>query len=141
MHDVEQIEQELRELVEGMSHEALEAWDDCLRIVQDEGRNEDKLADVMGRLSPADYEDLGKAFALKQQQHAALLAQYQGEKHLFEQLNSVCRRALELEPSLARDGFTVGKALAVLERHGIRHGISPEISEMQVMVPRNPRKK
>lgn len=133
MHDVEQIEQELREHLDGMSHEAREIVDESLRTPPPEGRDAEKFAAVIRGLSPADNEDLGRAFALMHQLEQALL----GGKHLAKQLVSVCQRAQELEPSLAEKGCTVGEAVTVLERHGIRHGLSEEVMTMTVEVPRS----
>ncbi len=133
MHDVEQIEQELRELVEGMSHEAREIVDESLRTPPPEGQDAEKFAAVIRGLSPTDNEDLDRAFALMHQLEQA----YSGRRHLAKQLASVCKRAQELEPSLAKDGCTVGEAVAVLERHGVKHGVSKEVMAMTFEVPRS----
>ncbi len=76
-----------------------------------------------------------EANRLETQRQEALVAEAQEEGGLLRQLEATCVKAMELEPALSSKGLTVGKALKVLERHGVMHGISPEALEIGIEVP------
>ena len=67
--------------------------------------------------------------------HEALARELQGETDLYRQLARLVDRARELDPSL-RDDVTMGEAVEVLRRHGEPLGISDEVLEMIIWVPR-----
>jgi hypothetical protein len=66
----------------------------------------------------------------------AALDQAVGERDLLKQGYSVFARAQELDPEFAArgDAVTMEEAIAVLEAHGVRPGISDEVLEMTVEV-------
>src|SRR4051812_35435822 len=56
------------------------------------------------------------------------IQQDMGYRSLFKQLKALSKQALELEPALReRENVTVREIFSVLERHGVKHGISPEV--------------
>ncbi len=138
MHEVERIKQDLREAVEGMSLEALAALAEFRRIIREEGMNERTLAKVvapMVDLPPSEAGEIREVFGLEAELMAAQEEEGKGNRNLLEQVSDVMHRALELEPALPEEGLTVRQAIEVLERHGVKHGISREVMEMEWEIP------
>ncbi len=138
MHEVERIKQDLQEAVEGMSLEALAALAEFRRIIREEGMNERTLVKgfaLMVDLPPSEAEEIKAVFRLEAELRAAQEEEDKGNRNLLEQVSAVMHRALELEPALPEEGLTVRRAIEVLERHGVKHGISREVMEMEWEVP------
>jgi hypothetical protein len=74
---------------------------------------------------------------LREAYHAAA-QENQGHLDLLAQEGRIFRRAAELDPAFAARGgaVTLGEAVAVLRQHGEAPGISDEVLEMMVEVPR-----
>jgi hypothetical protein len=68
----------------------------------------------------------------------AHLQETQGWIDLHNQMQSIIRRAQELDPEFAALGgeATTGEAIAILKHHGEAPGVSDEVLEMIVEVPR-----
>jgi hypothetical protein len=68
----------------------------------------------------------------------ALASEHQGWADFHKQMLSIFRRARELDPEFAARGdeVTTGEAVEVLRRHGEPLGISDEVLEMIIWVPR-----
>lgn len=139
MHDIERIEQELQETVEAMSADARDAWEEIERLCEKAMASEDKppyldTAKIIERMYPSAREELSEAIALKGQLLRAQAEEAAGNESLMRQLAGSMEKAIELEPDLEGKNLTVGEALKVLERHGVKHGISPEVLEMAIEV-------
>lgn len=138
MYDIAQIERELRETVQGMTPTAKAVWNECLTLIRTEESTEqmlEKITPILDQLQPDEQAEVFEANRLETQRQEALVAEVQGEGRLLRQLEDICVKAMELEPSLSSKGLTVSKALEVLERHGVKHGISPEALEIGIEVP------
>lgn len=131
MHDIARIERELQETVAAMSADAREAWEEIERI----GKRDafmDKAKAVFLGTDPSTWDDLNKAVALKAQLMGALAEEAAGKQSLAKQILAAMYKARELDPSLPEKGLTVREAIAVLERRGVKHGISREALEMKL---------
>jgi hypothetical protein len=143
MHDIERIERELQETVEAMSADAHEAWEEIERLCEKAMASEDKppyldTVKTIEQMYPSAREELSEAIALKGQLLRAQAEEAAGNKSLMRQLAGSMEKAIELEPDLEGKNLTVGEALKVLERHGVKHGISPEVLEMEMEVTVRP---
>jgi hypothetical protein len=67
--------------------------------------------------------------------YEASASEHQGWANLHLQMARLIERAQELDPSLGENA-TLKEAIPVLKRHGIPLGISDEVLEMIVWVPR-----
>jgi hypothetical protein len=137
MHDTERIEQELQETIEAMSAEAHDAWEkiEWLReqaMVSDNDPPYLDAVQIIDRTSPSAIGELGKASELRARLLGAQVEEAEGVIRLYMQISGAMERAIELEPDLDGKRLTVGEALEVLERHGVKHGISTEVLEMKI---------
>ncbi len=93
--------------------------------------------DVGTRLGELPEKDATMVFKITELMEAALNASVErnlGEVDLFRQAARIVERAWELDPTLDPD-MSLGEAVAVLERHGEKAGISDEVLDMEVWVP------
>jgi hypothetical protein len=139
MHEIERIERELQETVEAMSADARDAWEEIEQLCEKGIASEDKppyldTVKIIERMYPSAREELSEAFELKAHLLGAQAEEAAGKKRLHRQIWGAMEKAVELEPDLDRKTLTAGEALKVLERHGVKHGISPEVLEMEVEV-------
>lgn len=130
MHDAERIESELKEVVAEMSPDARRVWE---AIRESAG---EQLPPEYGDLLPSEQAALGRAVRTMIDLRTALAEQDAGVAALARQMRSVFVRAEQLEPALVGKNVTLGEAVGVLERHGERTGISPEVFDMSFRVPK-----
>jgi hypothetical protein len=95
----------------------------------------ESIASAMAPLQPFEQRILHSLNDFLVDAHEALARELQGETDLYRQLARLVDRARELDPSL-RDDVTMAEAVEVLRRHGEPLGISDEVLEMLIWVPR-----
>ncbi len=137
VHDIEQLRRDLEEAVAELSPDAQSVWK-----VLEEARERAVAGEEVAAEMPPEYHELlsSEQAALLQAVrasaavYAASVAEEEGMVALLRQAAAVITRAQELEPGIG-DRATLGEAVAVLSRHGVNPGISPELAEMVVRVP------
>lgn len=138
MRDIEQLRRDLEEAIAGLSPEARSVWEAIQEREQRMAHGEDvefEMPPGHDALLPSERDNLLKALRASAEVHAANAEEHAGMSALMRQASGVIRRAQELEPGLG-DKITLGDAIAVLERHGEASGLSPELEDMLVEVPK-----
>ena len=134
MNHVEQLQRDLEEAVAELTPDARRVW---VAVEEDIEREEEVPTEL-----PPEYEDLRpsekgalvRVVTLLQRVHEAQAAEAEGRESFLYQAMAVITRAQELEPNIGED-LTLSEAVAVLQRHGVNPGLSPEAAEMVVEVP------
>jgi hypothetical protein len=120
-----------------LSPEGEEVLERLLVVLANPGGAEtpESIASAMAQLQPFEQRILHSLNDFLVDAHEALARELQGETDLYRQLARLVDRARDLDPSL-RDDVTMGEAVEVLRRHGEPLGISDEVLEMIIWVPR-----
>jgi hypothetical protein len=105
------------------------------RILGHQGGPDD-VAAAMERLPAPEGSVLAGIAGLLGEAYEASAQEQQGWADLHRSLEKLIWRAQELDPSLG-DSATLGEAVAVLRRHGEPLGVSDEVLEMIVWVPKS----
>jgi hypothetical protein len=105
------------------------------RVIADESGDLEAIIAAMESLPASDRHVLVGISRFFAEAYDARIRESQGWVDLHRQLAGLIVRARELDPSL-REGATLGEAIVVLNRHGEPLGISDEVLEMIVWVPR-----
>jgi hypothetical protein len=137
MQDVEQLQRDHEEAIAELTPDARRVWIAIEEDMERADRGEEVPAEM-----PPEYEDLHpseqgalvRVVKLSARVYEAEEAEAEGMKSLLNQAIAIFRRAQELEPSIG-EGTTLSEAVAVLQRHGVNPGLSPEVSEMVIEVP------
>ena len=95
----------------------------------------ESIAAAMAPLPPSEQRVLHSLNDLLIEAHETLASELQGEADLYRQMARLIERARALDPSL-EENATTGEAVAVLRQHGEPLGISDEVLEMIIWVPR-----
>jgi hypothetical protein len=136
MHDTERLRDNLEESISELTPATREVWEVLVERGERAARGEEYIADL-----PPEYDGLVRSeqaalmrvVNLSGDLHAASAAENEGMAALMRQAQGTIVRAQRLEPDA--DNLTLEGAVAVLRRHGLGSGISPELAEMVVEVP------
>jgi hypothetical protein len=94
------------------------------------------FVECIHQLEPSDQANLVHAFKVMAEAHRQETDRARGEADFVSQMLHTMRRAQEVDEEAAKnDRLTLGEAIAILERHGIKPGISQEVLEMEMEVP------
>jgi hypothetical protein len=124
-----------------LSPEGEEVLERLLAAMLGEEPRESPEAFVVNALLPLPRPDQAVLLRLNNlliEAEKALASEHQGWVDFHKQMLSIIRRARELDPALKARGdrVTTGEAVEVLRRHGEPLGISDEVLEMVIWVPR-----
>jgi hypothetical protein len=105
------------------------------RVIADESGDLEAIIAAMESLPASDRHVLVGISRFFAEAYDARIRESEGWVDLHRHLAGFIVRARELEPSVG-EGATLGEAIVVLKRHGEPLGISDEVPEMMVWVPR-----
>jgi hypothetical protein len=132
-------EKRLMELAEGLSEEGREIFVRVIKMGQDRAEDEriDQAAAVEALagfedLPQGDKDRLASFVGEMRDGYDRMAKEAQGEAALLGQLAGVFERAEEVSGTKPE---TVGEAVSILEKYGIKHGFSEEVTEMELEVP------
>lgn len=137
MQDIEQLRRDLEDAVAELGPDARRVWDAIEEGNRRLARGEEVPAELppgYDALPPSEQDALIRAVQASADLHGAEAEEEEGMVSLMRQGEGVIRKARELEPA-AGDDLKLGEAVAILRRHGVNPGISPELEGMVVEVP------